>query len=171
MKTLYESILDNDLEQKTDTMMDMFGTTKKVFSKMKHGISPIEFGNLRDNCIDGSELNYSLSKEESYAVRSFIQHMHSKYGQQDIFATGWCLGDYTWQLYEINKGMNSQDKSYLLKDLNLPMNISPAQIDQWIAGIDEDAETSWFVCTLKKMTKVEKETWLEIMKAIERYFN
>jgi hypothetical protein len=74
-------------------------------------------------------------------------------------------------MYEIHKDMDAADKKFITGDLNLYMTIAPGKVDQWIIGIDKNAETAWFFCTLKSMSKVEKDTWLEIMKAIERYFN
>ena len=114
--------------------------------------------------------DYNLSKDEIIAFSNFIKHMHEKYGQQDIYLSAWCLSEPTWRLNEIHNGMTVQDKKYLTDELNLYITSIPSKFDQWICGLD-DSETSWMMATLKKMTKEEKEAWLEIMKAIERYFN
>jgi hypothetical protein len=114
---------------------------------------------------------HGITEEEMYAISTFIKYMHKKYGQKDIFLSAWSLYEGDWQMYEIHKGMDAADKKFITDDLNLYMTITPGKVDQWIAGIDKNAETAWFFCTLKSMSKVEKDTWLEIMKAIERYFN
>lgn len=74
-------------------------------------------------------------------------------------------------MYDINKGMDSSEKGFVTDDLNLYMTTPPSKIDQWIIGIDSNSETSWFLSTLKAMKNDEKETWLEIMKAVKKYFN
>lgn len=175
MKTLYESILDDNLGSKMDTKIDMFGTTAKVFKRMK-AFAPDLFFDMRLKILDEEPLDdvmkmHGITEEEMYAISTFIKHMHRKYGQKDIFLSAWSLYEGDWQMYEIHKGMDTADKKFITDDLNLYMTITPGKIDQWIAGIDKDAETAWFFCTLKSMSKVEKDTWLEIMKAIERYFN
>ena len=175
MKTLYESILDDNLGSKMDTKLDMFGTTAKVFKRMKV-FAPDLFFDMRLKILDEESLNdvmkmYGITEEEMYAVSTFIKYMHEKYGQKDIFLSAWSLYEGDWQMYEIHKGMDAADKKFITDDLNLYMTTTPGKIDQWIMGIDMNAETSWFFCTLKSMSKVEKDTWLEIMKAIERYFN
>lgn len=175
MKTLYESILDSDLETKMDTKLDMFGTTKKAF-KRRTFLDPIGFFDMRHKILDEEPLDdvmkmHSITEEEMYAISTFIKYMHRKYGQKDISLSAWSLYEGDWQMYMILKGMDTTDKVFITNDLNMYMTSTPGEIDQWIMGIDKNAETSWFFCTLKKMTKKEKETWLEIMKAIERYFN
>ena len=175
MKTLYESILDSDLETKTDTKIDIFGTTAKVFKRMKE-FAPDYFFDMRLKILNEKLLNdvmkmHDITEEEMYAISTFIKYMHKKYGQKDIFLSAWSLYEGDWQMYTIFKGMDTTDKEFVTNDLNLYMTSTPGKIDQWIMGIDKNAETSWFFCTLKSMSKVEKDTWLEIMKAIERYFN
>lgn len=175
MKTLYESILDDNLESKMDTKIDMFGTTAKVFKRMK-AFAPDHFFDMRLKILDDESLDdvmkmHSITEEEMYAISTFIKYMHRKYGQKDIFLSAWSLYEGDWQMYEIHKGMDTADKKFITDDLNLYMTTSPGKVDQWIMGIDKNAETAWFFCTLKSMSKVEKNTWLEIMKAIERYFN
>ena len=174
MKTLYESILDSDLGTKLDTKLDMFGTTAKVFKRIT--LDPFDFFEMRHKILDEEPLDdvmkmYSITEEEIYAISNFIKHMHKKYGQQDIYSSAWSLSDSTWGCYEIHKGMTVQDKKYLTDELNLYITTIPSKFDQWISGIHMDREEAWMMATLKKMTKEEKETWLEIMKAIERYFN
>ena len=174
MKTLYESILDSDLGTKLDTKLDMFGTTAKVFKRIT--LDPFDFFEMRHKILDEEPLDnvmkmYSITEEEIYAISNFIKQMHKKYGQQDIYSSAWSLSDSTWGCYEIHKGMTVQDKKYLTDELNLYITTIPSKFDQWISGIHMDREEAWMMATLKKMTKEEKETWLEIMKAIERYFN
>lgn len=174
MKTLYESILDDNLGSKMDTKLDMFGTTAKVFKRRT--LNPFDFFEMRHKILDEEPLDdvmkmHGITEEEMYAVSTFIKYMHEKYGQKDIFLSAWSLYEGDWQMYEIHKGMDAADKKFITVDLNLYMEITPGKVDQWIAGIDENTETAWFFCTLKSMSKVEKDTWLEIMKAIERYFN
>lgn len=178
MKTLYESILDSDLETKTDTIVDMFSTTRNMFERQKEGIDPIEFFEFYRACLNNdsktifNDFNpYKCFKEEFIAVYNFINFMHKKYGQKDIYLSAWSLYEGDYMMYDINKGMDSSDKGFVTDDLNLYMTSSPSKIDRWIIGIDHNSETSWFLSTLKVMKKEEKETWLEIMKAIERYFN
>ena len=177
MKSLYESLLDisAEAEAKWDTAMDFFGTTAKVFKRMK-AFAPDFFFDMRHKILDGVPLDdvmklHSMTEEEMYAISTFIKYMHEKYGQKDIFLSAWSLYEGDWQMYEIHKGMDAADKKFITDDLNLYMTLTPGKVDQWITGIDGNAETSWFFCTLKGMSKVEKDTWLEIMKAIERYFN
>lgn len=175
MKTLYESILDDDLGSKMDTKLDMFGTTTKVFKRMK-AFAPNYFFDIRLKILDEEPLDdamkmHGITEEEMYAISTFIKYMHRKYGQKDIFLSAWSLYEGDWQMYTIFKGMDTTDKEFITNDLNLYMTSTPGKIDQWIMGIDKNAETSWLFCTLKSMSKVEKDTWLEIMKAIERYFN
>ena len=177
MKSLYESLLDisPEAEAKRDTAMDFFGTTAKVFKRMK-AFAPDFFFDMHNKILDEEPLDdvmkmHSITEEEMYAISTFIKHMHRKYGQKDIFLSAWSLYEGDWQMYEIHKGMDATDKKFITDDLNLYMAITPGKIDQWIAGIDKDAETAWLFCTLKSMSKVEKDTWLEIMKAVERYFN
>lgn len=174
MKTLYESILDSDLGTKLDTKLDMFGTTAKVFKRIT--LDPFDFFEMCHKILDEEPLDnvmkmYSITEEEIYAISNFIKQMHKKYGQQDIYSSAWSLSDSTWGCYEIHKGMTVQDKKYLTDELNLYITTIPSKFDQWISGIHMDREEAWMMATLKKMTKEEKETWLEIMKAIERYFN
>ena len=174
MKTLYESILDDNLGSKMDTKLDMFGTTAKVFKRMKE-FAPDFFFDMRLKILDGEPLDdamkmHGITEEEMYAVSTFIKYMHEKYGQKDIFLSAWSLYEGDWQMYEIHKGMDNADKKFVTDDLNLYMTSTPGKIDQGIMGVDKDAETSWFFCTLKDMSKVEKNTWVEIMKAVERYF-
>jgi len=173
MKTLYESILDDNLGSKMDTKIDMFGTTKKAFGRIT--MDPFDFFEMRRTVLDDKKIdsNYfiNLNEEEIYAISNFIKHMHKKYGQQDIYSSAWSLSDSTWGCYEIHKGMTAQDKKYLTDELNLYITTIQSKFDQWISGIHMDREEAWMMATLKKMTKEEKETWLEIMKAIERYFN
>lgn len=172
MKTLYESILDDDLTVRTDIIVDIFGTTKIVFKRLKY-MNPMDFYLIRTAILIDQPFpnDYNLSKDEIIAFSNFIKHMHEKYGQKDIFLSAWSLYEGDWQMYTIFKGMDTMDKEFITSDLNLYMTSTPGKIDQWIMGIDKNAETSWFFCTLKSMSKVEKDTWLEIMKAIERYFN
>ena len=177
MRSLYESILDisPEAEAKRDTAMDFFGTTAKVFKRMK-AFAPDYFFDMRLKILDEEPLDdvmemHDITEEEMYAVSTFIKYIHRKYGQKDIFLSAWSLYEGDWQMYEIHKGMDVADKKFITDDLNLYMTSTPGKIDQWIAGIDKNAETAWFFCTLKGMSKVEKDTWLEIMKAIERYFN
>lgn len=174
MKTLYESILDSDLETKIDTKLDMFGTTKKAFERKN--LDPFDFFEMCITVLDGKKIDRNsyftnFNEEETYAISNFIKHMHEKYGQQDIYSSAWSLSDSTWGCYEIHKGMTSQDKKYLTDELNLYITTIPSKFDQWISGTHMDKEEAWMMATLKKMTKEEKETWLTIMKAIERYFN
>lgn len=174
MKTLYESILDSDLETKMDTKLDMFGTTKKAFERRT--LDPFDFFEMRHKILDEEPLDdmmkmHSITEEEIYAISNFIKHMHKKYGQQDIYSSAWSLSESTWGCYEIHKGMTVRDKKYLTDELNLYITTIPSKFDQWISGIHMNNEESWMMATLKKMTKEEKETWLEIMKAIEKYFN
>lgn len=174
MKTLYESILDSDLETKTDIKLDMFGTTKKAFERIT--LDPFDFFEMRRTVLDGKKIDsnsyfINFNEEEIYAISNFIKHMHEKYGQQDIYSSAWSLSDSTWYCYEIHKGMTSQDKKYLTDELNLYITTIPSKFDQWISGIHTNNEEAWMMATLKKMTKEEKETWLTIMKAIEKYFN
>lgn len=178
MKPLYESLLadmDSTIDKGT-TAIDMYGTTAKIFKKMKN-ITPETFGRLRNDILDGISIKdsadmYGLTHEEMYAVTNFIKHMHEKYGQMDIFITGWCLSEPTWKLNEIHKGMGLMDKDYILNSLNLPFKVSQGKVDYWMVGLgfDSDSEVSWLMCTLKAMSKEEKQTWLEIMKAVERYY-
>lgn len=181
MKTLYESLLDltPDAYDRLDVQFDTFGTAAKVFKRIKY-LDPVDFFELRNDILDErtdhltlspdkSDNVFNMSKDEAYAVVNFIKNMHEKYGQDDIYITGWCLSEPTWMLGEVNKGLNSQTKQYLLNDLNLPLSINPAKVDNWIAMVDQNAETAFFFCTLKKMSKDEKHAMLEIMKAIERY--
>lgn len=138
--------------------------------------APDFFFDMHNKILDEEPLDdvmkmHSITEEEMYAISTFIKHMHRKYGQKDIFLSAWSLYEGDWQMYEIHKGMDATDKKFITDDLNLYMAITPGKIDQWIAGIDKDAETAWLFCTLKSMSKVEKDTWLEIMKAVERYFN
>ena len=174
MKTLYESILDTDLETKMDTKLDMFGTTKKAFER--RNLDPYDFFEMRKIVLDGKKIDsnsyfINFNEEETYAISGFIKHMHEKYGQQDIYSSAWSLSESTWGCYKIYKNMTVQDKKYLTDELNLYITTIPSKFDQWISGIDGYKEDAWMMATLKKMTKEEKETWLEIMKAIERYFN
>lgn len=177
MKSLYESLLDisPEAEAKRDTAMDFFGTTAKVFKRMK-SFAPDFFFDMHLKILNEEPLDdvmklHSMTEEEMYAISTFIKYMHEKYGQRDIFLSAWSLCGDDWQMYEIHKGMDTADKKFITVDLNLYMTITPGKVDQWIAGIDENTETAWFFCTLKSMSKVEKDTWLEIMKAVERYFN
>lgn len=175
MKSLYESLLDmsEEAEAKRDIAMDFFTTTKNVFKRLKQ-ISPSEFFELRNLVLDKNpvyEYGTGFSKEEMLAISMFIKHMHEKYGQKDIYLSAWTLHEDDWNTNEIHKGMDAEDKKYLTDDLNLYITTTPSKIDQWICNLDKDSETSYFFCTLKSMTKVEKETWLEVMKALERYFN
>ena len=174
MKTLYESILDSDLETKMDTKLDMFGTTKKAFERRT--LDPFDFFEMRRTVLDGKKIDGNsyfpnFNEEEIYAISNFIKYMHEKYGQQDIYSSAWSLSESTWGCYEIHKGMTSQDKKYLTNELDLYITTIPSKFDQWISGIHMNNEEAWMMATLKKMTKEEKETWLTIMKAIERYFN
>ena len=156
MKTLYESILDVDLSTKVDTMIDMFGTTSKFFKQMK-SISAEDFRALRNNILDGISVEfnakaYKTTNEEMYAISRFINHMHKKYGQEDIFTSGWCLSDPTWNLECINSKFNYEFAEYLRRDLNLDITVRSNKVDKWIAGVDP-SETSWFLCALKEMSK------------------
>ena len=174
MKTLYESILDSDLGTKLDTKLDMFGTTKKAFER--RNLDPFDFFEMRRTVLDGKKIDrnsyfINFNEEETYAISNFIKHMHEKYGQQDIYSSAWSLSEHTWECYKIHNGMDIQDKKYLTDELNLYITTIPSKFDQWISGMDGYREEAWMMATLKKMTKEEKETWLEIMKAIERYFN
>lgn len=174
MKTLYESILDSDLGTKLDTKLDMFGTTKKAFEQRT--LDPFDFFEmcitaLDDKKIDRNSYFTNFNEEEIYAISNFIKHMHKKYGQQDIYSSAWSLSESTWNCYKIHKGMTIQDKEYLTDELNLYITTIPSKFDQWISGVDGYKEETWMMATLKKMSKEEKETWLEMMKAIERYFN
>jgi hypothetical protein len=165
--------MSEEAEAKRDAALNFFTTTKNVFKKLKQ-ISPSEFFELRDLVLDAKsayEYETGFSKEEMLAISTFIKHMHEKYGQKDIYLSAWTLHEDDWNTNEIHKGMDAEDKKYLTDDLNLYMTSTPSKIDQWICNLDKNSETSYFFCTLKSMSKVEKETWLEVMKAIERYFN
>lgn len=178
MRTLYESILDDDIIDKTDTIVDIFNTTRNVFGRQKEGINPIEFFEFYRACLNNNSRTlfnnfnpYKCFKEEFIAVHNYMNLMHKKYGQKDIYLSAWSLYEGDYMMYDINKGMDSSDKDFVTDDLNLYMTTSPSKIDQWIIGIDSNSETSWFLSTLKAMKNDEKETWLEIMKAVKRYFN
>ena len=178
MRTLYESLLDDDLGAKTDIIVNIYSTTINVFGRQKEGIDPLEFFEFYRACLDNNSatlLNsfnpYKCSKEEFIAIHNYINLMHKKYGQKDIYLSAWSLYEGDWQMYEIHKGMKAEDKGFVTDDLNMWMTSTPSKIDQWICGIDGNNETSWFMATLKAMKKDEKEAWLEVIKAVERYFN
>ena len=177
MKTLYESILDDDLDTKIDTIVDKCGTTKNIFTSKLKNLNPMDFNEIRWEILDnrkiGNPNSYNLTKEEAIAFTDFIMHMHAKYGQQDMYNVVWCLADAKddYMLYELHKKLSSEDKELLNDRLNLNIGVNIRKVDQWIAGIDENTETAWFFCTLKNMEKDEKEAWEAIMKSVERYFN
>ena len=178
MRTLYESLLDDDLGAKTDIIVNIYSTTINVFGRQKEGIDPLEFFEFYRACLDNNSANllnsfnpYKCSKEEFIAIHNYINLMHKKYGQKDIYLSAWSLYEGDWQMYEIHKGMKAEDKGFVTDDLNMWMTSTPSKIDQWICGINGNNETSWFMATFKAMKKDEKEAWLEIIKAVERYFN
>lgn len=178
MRTLYESILDDDIINKTDTIVDIFYTTRNVFGRQKEGINPIEFFEFYNACLNNNSRTlfnnfnpYKCFKEEFIAVHNYMNLMHKKYGQKDIYLSAWSLYEGDYMMYDINKGMDSSEKGFVTDDLNLYMTTPASKIDQWIIGIDSNSETSWFLSTLKAMKNDEKETWLEIMKAVKIYFN
>lgn len=178
MRTLYESLLDDDLGAKTDIIVNIYSTTINVFGRQKEGIDPLEFFEFYRACLDNNSatlLNsfnpYKCSKEEFIAIHNYINLMHKKYGQKDIYLSAWSLYEGDWQMYEIHKGMDSKDKEFITDDLNMWMTSRTSQIDQWICGMDKNTETSWFMATLKAMKKEEKEAWLQIMKSVEKYFH
>jgi hypothetical protein len=178
MRTLYESLLDDDLGAKTDIIVNIYSTTINVFGRQKEGIDPLEFFEFYRSCLDNNSatlLNsfnpYKCSKEEFIAIHNYINLMHKKYGQKDIYLSAWSLYEGDWQMYEIHKGMKAEDKGFVTDDLNMWMTSTPSKIDQWICGIDGNNETSWFMATLKAMKKDEKEAWLQIMKAVEKYLH
>lgn len=178
MKTIWESLLDDDIIDKTDTIVDIFSTTRNVFGRQKEGINPIEFFEFYNACLNNNSRTlfnnfnpYKCFKEEFIAVHNYMNLMHKKYGQKDIYLSAWSLYEGDYMMYDINKGMDSSEKGFVTDDLNLYMTTPASKIDQWIIGIDSNSETSWFLSTLKAMKNDEKETWLEIMKAVKRYFN
>ena len=80
MKTLYESILDSDLETKMDTKLDMFGTTKKAFER--RNLDPYDFFEMRKTVLDGKKIDsnsyfINFNEEETYAISNFIKHICS----------------------------------------------------------------------------------------------
>lgn len=179
MKTLYESLLNDfdTLSKETDTIMDKCSTTKNIFTSKLKKLNPMDFNEIRWEILDNHKIinpnNYNLTKEEAIAFTDFIIHMHTKYGQQDMYNVVWCLADARddYMLYELHKKLSSADKELLNDRLNLNINVNVRKVDQWIAGIDGDTETAWFFSILKNMEKDEKEAWEAIMKSVERYFN
>lgn len=176
MKTLYESLLSDfdDLSAETDEIMDTFGTAKKIFEKLKV-VDPVLFYQVYKAACNKQDIyktrnEFNLSKNECFILEKFFQHVNQLYGPM-IFDTAWCLSERAdWKTYEINKKLIAQVRDYLQEELNLYLAVGLRDIDQWIAGLDTNAEMSWFFCTLKEMEKPVKDAWLELMKAVERSY-
>ena len=127
MRTLYESILDDDLDTKTDTIVNIYNTTINVFGRQKEGIDPIEFFEFYRACLDNNSttlfnnLNpYKCSKEEFIAIHNYINLMHKKYGQKDIYLSAWSLYEGDYMMYEIVERLKDKEPviRQILKEQN-----------------------------------------------------